>query len=190
MKVELQNKKLILNDFFKVEEAFLRFELYNGHMSPPVRRLNFDRGDAVAAIIYHTEEQMFLFTEQFRYPAYTKGQGWMLELVAGAVGHNEDPAEAITREMIEEVGYQPAQLRKISEFFTSPGGSSERIHLFYAQINQAGQVGDGGGLEYENEDIKKLFLSKSELKTLLQEGQVQDAKTIIALQWFLLSESI
>jgi len=56
-KVEIESKRLIFNDFFKIQEAILRFLRFDGHMSRPVRRLVFERGDAVAAIILHRDTQ-------------------------------------------------------------------------------------------------------------------------------------
>jgi hypothetical protein len=42
-KVSIEQKKILFDDFFKVEEAYLRFEQFNGEMSPRIRRLNMDR---------------------------------------------------------------------------------------------------------------------------------------------------
>ena len=44
-KVEIISRKRVLDDFFKVDEAYLRFERFDGTMSEVVRRLNFERGD-------------------------------------------------------------------------------------------------------------------------------------------------
>jgi len=47
-RVNVERRKLILDDFFKVEEVYLSYERFDGSMSPLVRRLNFERGDSVA----------------------------------------------------------------------------------------------------------------------------------------------
>src|SRR5579875_2149929 len=109
-KVEIQSKKLVFNDFFKIYEAVIRYLRFDGQMSQPVRRLVFERGDAVAAIVWHRDIQKVILTNQFRYPAYEKGPGWIYEVVAGMLDANEQPEEAMRREMIEEIGYQPGIL--------------------------------------------------------------------------------
>src|SRR5688572_10147660 len=133
-KVEIKSKRYLLDDFFKVEEVYLRYERYNGEMSEEVRRLNFERGDGVAAILFNRDSRRVILIEQFRYPTYEKGPGWVVEAIAGMLEEGEEPEEAMRRELPEEVGYQVDQLRHISTFYVSPGGSSERIFLYYAEV--------------------------------------------------------
>ena len=95
-RVEIERKRRILDDFFKVEEAHLRYERFDGKMSPVVRRLNFERGDSVAAVIFNPGTQRLLLVNQFKYPAYDKGPGWITETVAGTIDKNETPEHAVT----------------------------------------------------------------------------------------------
>ncbi len=185
-KVEVKSQQLIFDDFFKIQEAHLSFEQYDSRMSPLVRRLSFERGDSVAALVHHTEKQQFIFIEQFRYPSYTRGEGWIMELVAGGLAQTEDPQAAIIREIEEEIGYCVNEVEKVGEFYPSPGGSSEKIFLYYAKVNESQKTSEGGGLLQENEDIKKVFLNIEESLFNLQMLRFVDAKIIIALQWFFL----
>src|SRR5579884_4163816 len=102
-KVEVQNKKLVFDDFFKIYEAVIRYLRFDGQMSQPVRRLVFERGDAVAAIVWHRDRQKVILTNQFRYPAYEKGPGWIYELVAGMLNANAQLEEAMRRELTEKL---------------------------------------------------------------------------------------
>jgi ADP-ribose pyrophosphatase len=95
----------------------------------------------------------------------------------------EDPEEAIRREILEEVGYHVAQLCPISTFFVSPGGSSERIFLYYAEVDNTAPVELGGGLAHESEDIQAVEFSLPELWGALDAGRIVDAKTMIGLMW-------
>ena len=147
------------------------------------RRLVFERGDAAAAILFNHDSQKVLLIEQFRYPTYEKGPGWIKEVVAGVIKSDEEPEEAIRREIEEEVGYRIQQLTPIATFYVSPGGTSERIFLYYAEVGDSDCVSAGGGLADENEDILLVEYSKSELLQALTTGQIQDAKTLIAVQW-------
>src|SRR2546427_11319025 len=96
-KVEIKSKRLIFNDFFKIQGAILRYLRFDGKMSEPVRRLVFERGDAVAAIIFNRDTQKVLLINQFRYTTYQKGPAWMQEAVAGILESNV-PAEVALRQ--------------------------------------------------------------------------------------------
>jgi nudix-type nucleoside diphosphatase (YffH/AdpP family) len=182
-RVAVDRTKLILDDFFKVEEVYLRDDKFTGGMSEQVRRLNFERGDSAAAVLYHKARNSTFLVRQFRYPTHEKGPGWIDEAVAGMVGAGENPDDAMRRETIEETGYQVTDLEHISTFYVSPGGSSERIVLYFAEISGDGPVGKGGGLAEENEDIRLVELPVSEAFEQLDRGEIVDAKTIIGLMW-------
>ena len=182
-KVEIQSKRLIFNDFFKIQEAILRYLRFDGKMSEPVRRLVFERGDAVAAIIFNRDTQKVLLINQFRYPTYEKGPGWMQEAVAGILEPNETPEDALRRELIEEIGYRVGDLTHISTFYVSPGGSSERITLYYAEVGETDRIAAGGGLASEGENIQFTEVALPELWSALDAGEIMDAKTIIGAMW-------
>lgn len=74
-KVIIQKRRRILDDFFRIEEACLQFEQFDGNLSPTVRRLNFQRGDSVAVLVYNPKAQCVLLVNQFKYPTYEKGPG-------------------------------------------------------------------------------------------------------------------
>jgi ADP-ribose pyrophosphatase len=183
-RVEIERKRRVFDDFFNVEEAFVRYEKFDGQMSDRVRRLNFERGDAAAVIIFNRETQKIILVQQFRFPTYEKGDGWLIEVVAGIVGKDEKPEEAMRREVLEETGYRVSELTHISTFYLSPGGSSERIFLYYAEVMNSDKVAGGGGVESEHEDIRILEYSLPEIWQAWQNGEIKDAKTTIALMWF------
>jgi nudix-type nucleoside diphosphatase (YffH/AdpP family) len=183
-RVEIHSSRRIFDGFFKIQEADLAYERFDGTMTPPLKRLVFERGDSVAAIVYHREEKRLLFLRQFRYPTYEKGPGWLTEVVAGMQEHGEPAEEALRREIVEELGFEVSHLEPITIFYVSPGGSSERIILFYAEVNAAGKVGPGGGLLEENEDIVTVSWSPAELAEAVAARQIQDAKTLIGILWF------
>ena len=183
-KVDVLRRKRVFDDVFKIDEAELQFELRNGEMSAPVRRLSFERGDSVAAVVWRRDNDTLLFTEQFRFPTITKGPGWLLEIIAGVIDEGETPDAAIRREIEEEVGYRAQHVTPISTFYVSPGGSSERIALFSAEVSATDQVSEGGGVQTEHEDIRIVTLASAAARDALDEHRFMDAKTIIGLQWF------
>jgi nudix-type nucleoside diphosphatase (YffH/AdpP family) len=164
-----------------VEEVHLRYERFDGKMSPIVRRLNFERGDSVAAILFNPKSQQILLVNQFKYPAYEKGPGWITETVAGMIDEDESPESAIHREIAEETGYRVEKLEHISTFYVSAGGSSERIILYYAEVDETDKTGTGGGVA--DEDIMTVKLSLPEALKQLQSGEIVDAKTILGILW-------
>lgn len=182
-KVEIQDQHIVFDDVFKIQEARLRFQKFNGQMSEPVRRLVFERGDSAAALLFNRDTQKILLINQFRYPTYEKGQGWLCEVVAGAIEANEQPEESIKREIREEIGYEANELTHIATFYVSPGGTSERIILFYGEVGDADRVSAGGGLASEHEDIQLVELTLPDLWRALENGDIVDAKTLVAAQW-------
>src|SRR5436190_20874308 len=104
-KVEVISRKRLLDDFFKVDEVHLRFEQFDGTMSPVVRRLNFERGDAVAALLVNSERRSVYLVEQFMYPTLEKAGGWLDTVVAGMIDAGETPEQAVRREIVEEAGF-------------------------------------------------------------------------------------
>ncbi len=183
-KVEIKEKKRVFDDFFKIDEVFLSHEQFDGQMSPLVRRLSFERGDSVAALLWNKESRKLILTHQFRYPTYEKGRGWITEVVAGVLGKDEEPESAIRREILEETGYDAKVIDYISTFYVSPGGSSERIILYSAEVTNKDKISGGGGVASEHEDIQVKEFSWTDIQQMLETGKIVDAKTIIALMWF------
>jgi nudix-type nucleoside diphosphatase (YffH/AdpP family) len=184
-KVVIHRQAPLIDDFFRVDEAYVSFERFDGTMSVPARRLCFERGDSVAAIVYNRDTQRVLLVEQFRYAAYTKGPGWITEVIAGIVGAGESPEAALRREMLEEIGFEAGELRPIGTFFLSPGGSSERVSLYFVEVCAAGRVSQGGGEASEGEDTRVVEFTIGGLRDALTRGAFQDAKTLVGVMWLL-----
>ena len=182
-RVEIESREVVFDDFFKIEKARLRFERFDGAMSPTVTRLCFERGDAVAVLVYNRDMEKLLLIEQFRYPTVGHGEGWVTETVAGMVDKGETPEETLYRELEEEAGFRIKESEHIHTFYVSPGGTSERIFLYYAEVSETDRTGPGGGLATEAEDIRALAYTPSEAFALLDRGEIHDAKTLIALMW-------
>jgi ADP-ribose pyrophosphatase len=173
----------VFDDFFKIDEAELRFERYDGTMSEAVRRLNFERGDSAAALLFDARSRTVYLIEQFMYPTLAKAGGWLETVVAGMIDEGETPAEAIRREILEEAGFAVERVEPIADFFVSPGGSSERIFLFCALVSDGARVAEGGGVATEHEDIRLLPVVLDDFLVRLAAHGFADAKTIVAGYW-------
>ncbi len=181
----VSQKEVFKQHIFRIEEAHLRHQRYDGTMSAELVRLSFERGDSAAVVVHDAESDQVVLIEQFRYSTVADGPGWILELPAGKIEASEkgDPQVTMRREIMEEIGYDIAALRKIASFYVSPGGTSERIFLYYAAAKPTDQKAKGGGLASEGEDIRILTLSVDEALKKVASGAIMDAKTIIGLQW-------
>ncbi|MDP6776229.1 MAG: NUDIX hydrolase [Candidatus Latescibacteria bacterium] len=172
---------------FRVDEAVLSHERFDGTMSPDLTRVNFERGDGVGVLLYASDSNEVVLVEQFRYPVYASlpegapgPRGWLVEIVAGikdAEGH-----VVAQRELLEETGYELSDpLERLTTVYASPGGSSERIELYLARVKQALGIRDRAGLPSESEDIRPVVIPLPVALEMAQDGRIQDAKTLIAL---------
>jgi nudix-type nucleoside diphosphatase (YffH/AdpP family) len=179
-KVRTLEKRRVFDDIFAIDEAVIEHRRHDGSWSPPRRQLCFERGDSVAALLVNRETGDLVLVNQFRYPTYEKGPGWLTEIVAGGAD-DELPEAAIVREIREETGSEVENLQHISTFYVSPGGTSERVILYYGEMT--GRAERSARLGVGDEDIKVVERSPEALWQEFLSGELQDAKTIIALLW-------
>ena len=183
-RVEIIEKKREYDDFFRLDRVTLRYERFDGHLSSPITRLLFERGDSVAVLLYDEEADAVMLVQQFRYPAYVNdGPGWLWEIVAGMCEGEDDASVVAQRELLEEAGYAVERLEHIMTFYPSPGGSSERMYLYLGFTRLDHKVADGGGVAGDEEDILVKWFDWKEAQRMLRDGEIPDAKTIIALQY-------
>jgi len=185
MKIIVKEIQRIFDNFFKIDRAVIQFEKFDGSMTDDIVRLNFNRGQSVAVLLVNLQKQTVIMIKQFRFPAYIADSPdpWLLEIIAGMQEHEDDPLTTARKEIFEEVGYVVENLQLIHTIFPSPGGTSEKIILYYAEVTDDQKKSPGGGLQEEGEDILIVELPIREAIFLLNSGKIEDAKTIIALQW-------
>jgi ADP-ribose pyrophosphatase len=185
MKVEILREDRVFDDFFKIDKATLKHERFDGSMSEPITRLNFNRGDSVGVLLWNPVYESVILVRQFRYPAYVAtGDGWIYEIVAGMIDEGKTAIGTAHAELLEEAGYKVDKLDEIGTCFLSPGGTSEKIILYLGTLGQASeQFGCTGGLVSEGEDIQIIEVGLNDAFGMIESGEICDAKTIIALQW-------
>lgn len=185
-RVELISEQEIASRaIFRFIEAHLRHERYDGRMSDELVRVSFERGDSAAALLHDRKSDSVILVEQFRYPTFKRGPGWLLELPAGIITTDEDGKQEVTirREVLEEVGFEVADLTHMYTFYPSPGASSERLFLYYGATQPTSKVAVGGGNRHEGEDIKTISMPLDDALSKVASGEIVDGKTIIGLQW-------
>ena len=182
------NKEILYSGFFRMEKYCLQHTLYAGGWSAEINRELFVRGSCVAVLLYDPERDKVVLIEQFRAGAILNpDRAWLVEIVAGAIEENETAKEVAYRESIEEAGCEIQELIVINEFYTTPGGASERITLFCGKIDSS-KVGGIHGLDHEDEDIWVRTVDFDEAYRMIENNEIESAIPIIAIQWLALNK--
>ena len=178
---QLSNKRFQLNTYTYIKPNA------SGEMQEHNAEVYF-RPDAVALLLYDENERKFLLTRQFRFPTFLNQNpdGQIVEVCAGLIDEGETPVQAVVREAKEEIGYTVTNPENIGAYYTSAGGITELIHLFIAPYDANKPRNGGGGLPEEGEEIEILEVSFDEVRRLLQEHKLNDAKTVMLLQHYFL----
>ena len=143
-------------------------ELYTGKV---VKREVVEHPGGVT-ILPVDEEGNCTMVRQFRYPFGRM----MLEAPAGKLEYGEDHRECAVRELSEETGFTADELIYLGGFYTSPGFSSELLHVYLALGLHAGEshLDEGEFLNVEKHSLQAL-------EQMIMNNEIEDAKTIIAV---------
>jgi len=186
MEYRIIKEEVVYQGYLQVLEAVIEHDAFDSKKPLRVTREAAHRSDGCAILLFEKETEKFIFVKQFRYPTAKADQAWMTEIVAGNIEPGDTAKTTIRREVEEEVGYAIRDLESMGSFFVSPGRTTERIFLFFAEVSIHDKVKPGGGLTEEQESIQTLKYSLQEVKEMLRKNHFQDGKTIIALQQYLL----
>ncbi len=185
--VKILDQNTVFQGFFRVDSYKVKHRLFNGGWSSEVKRELFERGHAVIVLPYDVKNDSLVLIEQFRIGALQNPNGpWLLEAIAGMIEAGETVEQVAMRESEEEAGLKLTEFWPMLSYQSSPGGSTERIHLVLARLKDKVDTGVYG-LASEQEDIKVHNLSRQAAMQLLQAGKIDNAATVIALQWLALN---
>ena len=149
-------------------------ELPDGSTSK--RELVYHNG--AVAVCAVTPEDEVLLVKQFRKPAEKP----LLEIPAGKLEKGEEREEAAKRELQEETGYIASNLEFVTDMYGSPGFSSEKLSIYFTD-----QLSEGEMNLDDDEFVELHKVSIENAKSMLENKELEDAKTIIALQHLLLN---
>ena len=125
-----------------------------------------------------TAEDKVLLVRQFRKPC----ERVLVEIPAGKLEPGEEPLASAKRELEEETGYQAREWQHLNSFYTSPGFADELIHLYVARdLVKTAQNLD------QDEFLDVLEVSADELRKMITDQEIYDAKTLTAAYWWLAS---
>jgi len=182
---EIIHREALFQGYFRVDLFHIRQELYKGGWSEVFKREVLDTGkEAAFILLFDPEEDKVIMIEEFRSGVMAYGENpFLLQCVAGIVDAGETPQTAAKREAKEEAGCTVTQIQKIYSYYPSPGCQSQKTTLFVGRT-KAPEDGSVYGLPEEGEDIKIVVMDASKAINLLYTGELKDASSIIAMQWF------
>jgi ADP-ribose pyrophosphatase len=110
-----------------------------------------------------------VMVRQFRKPA----EAALLEIPAGGLEIDEDPAACAARELAEECGLAAGKMTPLFKAYLAPGYSSELMYGFLAE-----NLGDATGEQDEDENVEVERYALPDLLAMIDDGRICDSKTI------------
>lgn len=180
--VSIEKTEILSDNWYTLKKVTFTIKKENGDNETQSREA-YDRGNGAVVLLYNTHSKNVILTKQFRLPTYINGNptGMLIEVCAGLLD-NDNPEDCVKREAEEETGYKISKVEKIFEAYMSPGSVTEILHFFIAEYSDDMKINDGGGLEDEGENIEVLQLPFDETLSMIDNGEIKDAKTIMLLQ--------
>lgn len=149
------------------------------HPTTNIKLEYLDKSDAVCIIIFDEKLEKVLLVEQYR-PGV---DGYTFENIAGLIDKNEEPLEAVKRELKEETGYSYKDMKNFiymeKPLTISPGYTTEKLYYYAAQLKSNNIVPGKTNFD-EGEDIKSHWIKVSEV-----ENYLIDTKTLLSILYFL-----
>lgn len=181
--VEIIARETLYSGFFSMELYRFRHRLFNGEMSGEIKREIFERGHAAVLLPYDPVRDEVVLVEQVRIAAYdTSETPWLLEMVAGMIEEGESVEDVARREALVEAGLVVGRTKPVLSYLASPGGTTERSSIMVGEVDATTAEGIHG-LADENEDIRVHVVSRELAYQWVEEGKIDNAASVIALQW-------
>ncbi len=152
----------------KVDLALQPIRLADGSTSD--REVVLHRG--AVAMVPMVDRDHICLVKNFRYAANKT----LLEIPAGTLDPGESPDATAPRELAEETGYRAGSIRRVAEWYVSPGVMNERMYLYLCEDLTPGPTD-----HQPDERLEPVVLAWSEAMGLVRDGKIEDAKTMLAL---------
>jgi len=152
----------------KIDLALQAVRLANGRLAE--KEVVVHRG--AVALVPMVDQDHVCLVENHR---YSVGKT-LLEVPAGTIDAGESPEQTAGRELQEETGYRAGTIRRVREWYVSPGVMTERMYLFLCDNLEPGPP----RLELD-EKLKTVIVPWKEALAMIDDGRIEDAKTMLAL---------
>ena len=180
MTATISHRTLVYDGWYKLWRVILRHD-----DSVEVERHIEDHGNAVAVLSYDAARRVALVVSLPRAPLIDAGAAPIWEAIAGNID-GADPVACARREAIEEAGVRLDVLQPVATVWPMPALSREQLTLFLAPYGEQDRIAPGGGSTEEAEHITVHEPALADLRVLLEQGAVQDAKLVILVQALML----
>lgn len=186
--VKILQSDILSDNWYILKKIKYEYTDNNGDHKMQTREV-YDRGNGAVILLYNDQTQTVILTKQFRLPSFVNGNhsGMLIEACAGLLD-KDNPEECIKRETEEETGYKISQVTRVFDAYMSPGSVTEILHFFIAPYTPMMKVSEGGGVDHEEENIDVLEYRFNEALSMIETGEIKDAKTIMLLQYLRIKE--
>jgi ADP-ribose pyrophosphatase len=130
-----------------------------------------EHAGAVAVIAVNADGNIILI-KQFRKPV----EEVLLEIPAGRIEPNENPEHTAIRELEEETGFKANKIKKLIEYYSSPGFSNEVLHIYLAEELELGVAKPD-----EDEYIEIFTVDLETALEKISSGEIKDSKSIVGI---------
>ena len=187
-RVKIKKTDILSKNWYTLKNITFDYQQRDGSWTT-ISREAYDRGNGATILLYNKEYGTVILTRQFRLPSFINGNpsGMLVEACAGLL-YKDNAEDCIRRETEEETGYKVLHVRKIFEAYMSPGSVTEILYFFVAEYSKNMKINEGGGLEGDHEDIEVLEISLPHAMTMIEKGEIKDAKTIMLLYYAALNK--
>ena len=182
----ITNTERVYDGFFKMDELTIEMDKHDGG-TQTIKRLNFERGNAVGILAYDPNTDEVLLINEMRPGMLAAGEyPFSDSMPAGMIDKGETAVQAAEREMEEETGVKLRNARVIHPgAFVSSGGTSEKIALVFGTVNMK-EAGGVHGEAAEGESIKTVVVSAGEFIARGEDGRLRDMKSLASAFWLAL----
>lgn len=142
--------------------------------------------DSILVLIYAPLIDSFILCKEFRAGVFcntSKDDSFIFECVSGTIDKMSTPEDTAYKEVYEETGLKVDSMELIASVYKSPGLTTEKTNIYYAEFIGRPQEGLHG-LQDEGEEILTQVLQREKVYVLMDAMKIIDAATLIALYWF------
>ena len=132
--IKIISTEVLSDNFSPLKKIKFDYKNSNGETEELIREIYFSL-NAATALLYNRKNESVILIRQFRLATYLNknNAGFLIEACAGHVEENENPKEAIIREIEEETGYRLHEVKKVFEMYMTPGSVTELLYFFVAE---------------------------------------------------------